>query len=567
MGNLFMKKQSFKGRIFVLLTVSIGILWLVMCSTEQLPEVSYENGAVVSVRDIASQVGVDIMKQGGNAVDAAVAVSFALAVTSSSNGNIGGGGFLVIRWPDGKATTIDCREKAPHKATRNMYVGEDSKVDRTILRRSGLASGVPGTVAGTLMALEKYGTMSLEDVIQPAIMLADTGFFLTQDLGGERNNFDLFPSTAAIFLKPDGSRWTKGERFVQKDLARTLRIISEKGQDGFYKGEIADMLVNTVKKHGGIIDHKDLEEYEPEERQPVKGTYRGYDIISMAPPSSGGTCLIEILNILERYDIESLGPNTPETVHLMTEAMRRTYADRYEYLGDPDYTENPVGVLISKDYADKRSGDIKLNAATPSSDITNGDVVGIPKESDETTHYSVIDKDGMAVSVTTTLEGGYGSYLVIEGAGFFMNNEMGDFNTNPDNADTYGRFGTEANSILGGKRMLSSMTPTIVVKDGKPIIVVGAAGGQTIITKVLHSILNIIDHKMTAKDAFGAPGFHHGWYPDRIGRSSAWSEETVKKLEELGHTISNRGNTSAKGIFIDPITGYYKANPEGAVGY
>jgi len=536
--------------------------------TKPLPPDTYKNGVVVSVNRIASQVGVDILKKGGNAVDAAVAVSYALAVVHPSAGNIGGGGFFVIRTPDGKATTIDYREKAPGKAHRDMYLDEKGEVISRLTRRGALAVGVPGTVAGTLLALERYGTMSREEVLQPAIMLADTGFFITSRRGIGGDNFKEFPSTNAIFNKPDSSRWEQGERFVQKDLAKTFRIIAEKGHDGFYKGEVADLFVKTMEEHGGLITHEDLASYRAIEREPVRGKYRDYDIISMAPPSSGGVCLIEMLNILERYNIGELGYNTPESVHLMVEAMRRVYADRAEYLGDPEFYDVPVEKLISKKYADMRAKDINTEHATPSEQVTHGDVSQTPYESDETTHYSVVDKNGMAVAVTTTLEGGYGSHLVVGGAGFLLNNEMGDFSAKPGTPNSYGLLGGDANAIEPNKRMLSSMTPTIVTKNGKTFIVVGEAGGSRIITKVLQSIVNVIDHGFTAKEAFGVPGFHHQWYPDNIGRSSAFSEETIAKLEEFGHTVSRRGGVNtAQGVIIDPETGYLTFASGTGVGY
>lgn len=531
-------------------------LILTSCSKEPLPEGTFKNGVVVSTQRIASQVGADILKKGGNAVDAAVAVSYALAVVHPSAGNIGGGGFFVIRTPEGKATTIDYREKAPGKAHRDMYLDEKGDVIDELSRVGALAVGVPGTVSGTLYALEKYGTMSREEVIQPAIELAENGWALDRRMGGER--FKRFPSTDAIFNKPDGSPYEEGELFVQKDLANTLRTIAGQGRDGFYKGRVADLFVETMEKHGGLITHEDLENYQVFERPPVEGKYKDYDIISMGPASSGGVCLIQLLNILERYDIGALGWNTPETVHLVVEAERRVYADRAEFLGDPAFVDIPVEKLISKEYADIRARDIDPSRATPSEEVTHGDVTQVSYESEETTHFSVIDKAGMAVAVTTTLNGGYGSYLVVEGAGFLLNNEMDDFSSKPGTPNMYGLLGSEANSIQPNKRMLSSMTPTIITKDGKTFMIIGTPGGSTIITTVLQCIMNVIDHGLTIQDAVAAPRFHHQWYPDNIRHEeTAFSEETIAKLKELGHAFSTRSIGDAHGIIIDPKTGLY----------
>ncbi|MFC1477565.1 gamma-glutamyltransferase [candidate division KSB1 bacterium] len=552
---------------FFIIVIAFGIL-LAACSSEPLPKGTFKNGLVISAEQLASQVGVDILKKGGNAVDAAIAVSYALAVTYPTAGNIGGGGFIVIRQPNGEVAAFDYREKAPGKAYRDMYLDEKGEVQTQLIRRGALACGVPGTVAGTLKALEQYGTMSREEVLQPAIMLADTGYFLRSTIGGRNpRNFSQFESTAAIFLKPDGSQWEEGERFIQKDLAQTLRIIAEKGRDGFYKGENADRVARTMEKYGGLISREDLAAYEAIEREPIKGTYRGYDIVSMSPPSSGGTCLMQILNIMEQYPIGEMGYNSPEAVHIMAEAMRRTYADRAQYLGDPDFNDIPIKKLISKEYAKMRAADIDLKKATPSSDVLHGDVSVIALESEETTHFSVIDKNGMAVALTTTLEGGYGSYLVVEGAGFLLNNQMGDFSAKPGVPNTYGLLGGEANAIAANKRMLSSMTPTIVSKDGETFLIAGAAGGSRIITMVLQSISNVIDHGLNAQEAFNVPGIHHQWYPDEIGQSRLWSEETRAKLEAMGHKIGRRGVTTAQGILVDLQTGYYTADSTRALGH
>lgn len=557
----------------ILAFVIIGfVINVTACSKEPLPDGAFEGGVVVSTQKIASEVGTAILRKGGNAVDAAVAVSFVLAVVHPTAGNIGGGGFMVIRMPDGTSTTIDYREKAPAKAHRDMYLDEIGEIVRGLSTRGALAVGVPGTVAGTLMALEKYGTMSREEVIQPSIDLAENGWILNRSMGGDR--FKIFPSSDKVFNKLDGSSYDEGELFVQKDLAKTLELIAEKGSDGFYKGSVADLFVKTMEEHNGMITHEDLANYQAVERAPVTGNYRGYEIISMAPPSSGGTCLIQLLNILERYDITELGWNTPETVHLVVEAERRVYADRAEFLGDADFYDIPVKKLLSKEYADIRSKDIDLSHATPSNDVKHGDVDQLPIESEETTHYSVVDKNGMSVAVTTTLNGGYGSLLVVDGAGFLLNNEMDDFSSKPGEPNMYGLLGSEANAIEPNKRMLSSMTPTILAKDGRNFMIIGTPGGSTIITTVLQCIMNVIDHGMSIREAVTAPRFHHQWMPDRIDHEqNAFTDITIAKLEELGHTLRTRGIGDAHGIIIDPENGWFfggadpRSRSSAAAGY
>ncbi|MFC1563214.1 gamma-glutamyltransferase [candidate division KSB1 bacterium] len=562
MKNFFIKRNT-----LLILGIFCIFLTITACFKKPFRETNFKNGLVVSTQQIASQVGADILKKGGNAVDAAVAVSYALAVVHPTAGNIGGGGFMVIRKSNGDATTIDYREKAPGKAHRDMYLDEDGNVNGDLSTVGALAAGIPGTVAGTLYALEKYGTMNRKEVIQSAVDLAENGWVLNYSMGGER--FKLFPSTNAVFNKPDGSQYEAGELFKQKELAKTLRIISEKGHDGFYRGKVADLIVNTMERYGGLITHEDLTSYQAVERPPVTGTYRGFGIASMSPPSSGGICLIQLLNILEPYNIGSLGWNTPETVHLVVEAERRVYADRSEFLGDSDFVHIPVGKLISKEYADIRAKNINPFRATLSDEVTYGDLAQLRYESEETTHYSVVDKDSMAVAVTTTLNGGYGSYLVVEGAGFLLNNEMDDFSSKPGTPNMFGLLGNEANAIEPNKRMLSSMTPTIITKEGKNYMVIGTPGGSTIITTVLQCIMNVIDHGMSIREAVSAARFHHQWYPDNIQHEEdAFSNETIAKLKELGHTLSVRKIGDANGIIIDPKSGLYMggADPRSRLG-
>lgn len=539
---------------------------------KHLPPGTFENSAVVSAHKLASEAGADILKRGGNAVDAAVTVSYVLAVVHPQAGNIGGGGFMVIRTPGGRAAAIDYRERAPGRAYRDMYLDEKGNVIKHLTRDGALAVGVPGTVAGTMYALEKYGTMSREEVLRPATELAEKGWILDRPMGGEK--FKMFPPSDAVFNKSDGSRYEEGELWVQKDLAKTLKAITKQGRDGFYKGTVAELIVKTMEKYGGIITHEDLENYRCLERTPVTGTYRGYHIVSMPPPSSGGISLIEILNILERYDIGAYGWNSTETVHLMVEAERRAFADRAEYIADPDFVEVPVKTLTSKSYADIRAKDIDPSHATASAQVTCGDVTQVPYESDETTHYSIVDKNGMAVAVTTTLERGYGSYLVVEGAGFLLNNEMGDFSAKTGVPNSAGLVYGNANAIEANKRMLSSMTPTIVTKNGKNFMVIGSPGGPTIITTVLQCIMNVVDHSMTVQQAVTAPRFHHQWLPDRIEYEiGAFSEETITRLKNLGHSlVSTERIGNAQGIIIDTKTGLLETGPDPrksnvAIGY
>lgn len=552
---------------------SVLVLLLILsfssCSSGHKKQSAYQNGMVVSTHEIASKVGVDILKKGGNAVDAAVAVSYALSVVYPEAGNIGGGGFMVIRYNDGGTTTIDFRETAPGGSHRDMYLDENGEVVPELSTVGALSAGVPGSVAGTLYALEKYGSMSREEVIRPSIALAEDGWVLDRPMGGE--GFKRFPSSNSIFNKPDGSPYQKGEIFIQKDLAKTLRLISEKGKEGFYSGSVAKMISSTMEKHNGLISEDDLSNYQVVERAPVRGTYRDYEVISMSPPSSGGLCLIELLNILERYDIKASGWNTPETIHLVAEAERRAYADRAEFLGDPDFVEVPTQKLLSKKYAERRASGIDLKKATPSYLVTHGKLYPLPHEKEETTHYSIVDKQGTCVSVTTTLNGTFGSYLVVDGGGFLLNNEMDDFSAKPGEPNMYGLLGGDANAIEPNKRMLSSMAPTILTKNGNNFMVIGTPGGSTIITTVLQCIMNVVDHNMSIQEAVEAPRFHHQWYPDTIQfeeEREALSQSTQRKLRELGHDVSARGDIGdAHGILINSKTKTFKggADPRGAV--
>lgn len=498
--------------------------------------VTGSHGAVASRSALASDVGVDILRQGGNAVDAAVAVGFALAVTYPSAGNLGGGGFMVIRTADGEVLTQDHREKAPLAATTDMFLDADGNVDRTLSLASLKASGVPGSVAGMLDALERHGTLTREQVLAPAIKLAREGFVLNEDLASDfrnlRPSMENYPASLAVFTN-DGSPWQAGDLFIQADLADSLQRISDHGRDGFYRGPTADMIVAEMERNGGLISHEDLQSYEVVWREPIRGEYRGYEIWSMPPPSSGGVVLLQVLNMLEPYDIGELGWGSTRTVHLMVEGLRRAYADRAEHLGDPDFYPVPIDRLIDKEYALERFQDVDMSRASDSEEIFAGDWT---TESTETTHYSVVDAEGNAVAVTTTLNGGYGNRIVVPGAGFLLNNEMDDFSAKPGTPNMYGLLGGEANKIEPGKRMLSSMTPTIVVKDGETVLVTGSPGGSTIINTVLHIVMNVIDHGMDVEQAVASPRFYHQWKPDVIRFEQGSISPRVRgELEAMGH--------------------------------
>ncbi|MHC1736849.1 MAG: gamma-glutamyltransferase [Ignavibacteriaceae bacterium] len=519
-----------------------------------------KNGMVVTAQELATKVGLQILKKGGNAVDAAVAVGFALSVTYPAAGNLGGGGYMVIYHKDGTSTAIDYREKAPLRAFRDMYL--DSLGNHVpMLSEDGVtSSGVPGSVAGLIYALEHYGTMKLAEVIQPAINLALDGFSLSYSdariINSNIDNFKRFESSKKIFLK-DEAPYKEGEIFKQKDLAKTLQLIKKFGKDGFYKGETAKLIVDQMTRDGGYMTLEDLQKYNAVERKPLKAKYRGYEIVSMPPSSSGGIALIQMLNILENTDLSKMGWGSSKYYHYLVETMRRVYADRSKYLGDPDFYKVPIDHLISKEYGLERFATIK-DSASRSKDILPGDLKGA-YESEETTHYSVYDKSGNAVSVTTTINSSFGSNVVVEGAGFLLNNEMDDFSSKPGVPNQFGLLGSEANSIEPEKRMLSSMTPTIVLKDNKPYLIVGSPGGSTIMTVVLQVILNCLDFGMNIADANDAPRIHHQWYPDEIWYEKfGLSQDVIDNMKARGHLFGNRTRTLGlvEGIMIDPKTGY-----------
>ncbi len=502
--------------------------------------VEAENGMVAAQDRLAAEVGRDILKKGGNVVDAAVATGFALAVTHPQAGNIGGGGFMLIKLAGrDDVIAIDYREKAPVAATRDMFLDAAGEVDTQRARFSHLSAGVPGSVMGLTMALEKYGTMPLKDVIAPAVRLAEKGFPVTGALadafGDYSERFARDPSSVGYFTR-QGAPYAKGDIFVQKDLARTLKAIAKSGAKGFYEGPVADRIVAEMTANGGLITHEDLKKYAAVERAPVRGTYRGYDIVSMPPPSSGGVHLIEMLNVLEGYDLAAMGHNSADYLGLLVEAMRRAYADRSAYLGDPDFFEVPVAALTSAGYAAKLRGQINPRRATRSADVAPG--LGPVGESEQTTHFSVMDKDGNAVAVTTTLNFTFGSSYSVNGAGFLLNNEMDDFSSKPGTPNGFGLLGGEANEIGPQKRPLSSMTPTIVIKDGKAVFATGTPGGSTIINIVLQNVLNILDFGMNPMQANAAPKIHHQWQPDRITAEPGVSLDTISIMEERGFIFS-----------------------------
>lgn len=497
-----------------------------------------EHGMVVTAHPIASKVGVDILRKGGNAIDAAVAVQFALAVVYPNAGNIGGGGFMVYRLSDGQTGALDFREKAPAAAHEKMYLDSAGNVIRNLSLLGHLAAGVPGTVDGMVEAHSKLGTLPWRELIQPSVELAASGVVLTereaQGLNVSKESFIQY-NTHLPYLVREGV-WKKEDTLKHTALSQTLARIRDKGREGFYSGETADMIVREMQTGKGIIMHADLKNYNSVWREPIIGQYKGYKIISMSPPSSGGIALVQLLGIVEKFNISKKGHLTAPTVHLMAEAERRVYADRATHLGDPDFFTVPVQSLVSPTYLSTRANSINPRKATPSAEIKAGNFAA--NESTETTHYSIVDRFGNAVSVTTTLNASYGSKVVVKEAGFLLNNEMDDFSSKPGEPNLFGLVGGVANSIQPGKRMLSSMTPTIVEKKGKLYMVLGTPGGSTIITSVFQTILNVIEHDMTMQEAVNAKRFHHQWLPDVImAAEGAIDATTQKQLEKIGHQI------------------------------
>jgi gamma-glutamyltranspeptidase / glutathione hydrolase len=496
-----------------------------------------ENGAVVSAHPLASKVGVGILKQGGNAFDAAIATQLALAVVYPNAGNIGGGGFMVARTADGKLLALDYREAAPGKANRDMYLDSlgNPLNDKSV--NGHLASGVPGTVAG-LFAAAKYAKLDFKKLIQPAIELAEKGFVLTEreaeSFNGIQNDLKKFNSVTPVFVKE--TAWKTGDTLIQKDLANTLIRIRDSGAKGFYEGETARLMVEEMKRGNGILGYDDLKNYTAKYREPHVFDYKGYTIAGMPMPSSGGVLLHQMMKMVEKRNLGGLGFHTVQSVQLMTEVERRAYADRAEYMGDADFYKVPVSNMVDDHYLEERMKDYDSTKAGNSTVIKPGQI----KESKQTTHFNVIDKEGNAVSITTTLNNSYGSKTVVGGAGFFLNDEMDDFSIKPGVPNLYGAVGGEANAIAAGKRMLSSMAPTIVLKDNKPFIIVGTPGGTTIPTSVFQTIVNIIDFGLTTEDAVYKPKFHHQWLPDKIFIEKNFPEQTLEALKKMGYAIGDR---------------------------
>jgi gamma-glutamyltranspeptidase/glutathione hydrolase len=529
-----------------------------------------KDGMVVCTSAPACDAGAAILARGGNAVDAAVATAFALAVTHPSAGNIGGGGFMVVRAASGQVTSFDYREKAPLKSTRQMYM-RDGKVDISLTNEGYLAPGVPGTVRGLALAAKRFGTLPWKDVVMPAVELAEGGFVLSPALARslnsqlfptERNGAPAggvmakYPASVAAYGKPGGGQWAAGDRLVLGDLARTLRAIATDGPDVFYKGWIADRIAADMAANGGLITRQDLAAYEAKERAPVTGRFRGYDIAAMPPPSSGGVALVEMLNILEGYDLKEKGAASPAAKHLEIEAMRRAYLDRARFLGDPDFVQVPVARLTAKEHAKEMAATIDPAKASSSAELGR-DILAAPQhaEPDETTHFSVVDRHGMAVSNTFTLEGGFGSRVVVKGTGFILNNEMGDFNKNPGVTDERGTIGTPGNLIDPGKRMLSSMSPAIVSKGGRLVLITGSPGGRTIINTVFAVVLNVTEFGMNVREAVDAPRMDHEWMPDSVRIERAGAEPgLLEALTAMGHANVSAGGAQgdANSILVGP---------------
>ncbi len=521
-----------------LLAAAVALACAAANAASQAP-VAAANGMVVSAQHLATKAGVDVLKDGGNAVDAAVAVGYALAVVYPAAGNLGGGGFMTIQFADGRKTFLDFREKAPLAATANMYLDKDGNVVKGASTHGHLAVGVPGTVSGLEMARAKYGTMPRAALIAPAVRYAQDGFVLDQGdvdlLVTATADFRKDPASAAIFLNRD-EPFKPGQKLVQKDLAATLQLISEKGEAGFYQGPVGAAIVASSKAGGGIITQADLDQYKTRELKPVECDYRGYGIVSAPPPSSGGVVICEILNILEGYPLKDLGYHSAQAVHYQIEAMRHAYVDRNSYLGDPDFVKNPLDRLLSKDYATKIRAVIAPDKAGVSQDIKPGVA---PHEGSNTTHYSIVDQWGNAVSVTYTLNDWFGAKVTAAGTGVLLNNEMDDFTAKVGVPNLYGLVQGEANAIAPGKRPLSSMSPTIVTKDGKPVMVVGTPGGSRIITAVLLTIVNAVDYGMNVQEAVDAPRFHQQWLPDATNvETFALSPDTRKILEGWGQKFA-----------------------------
>jgi len=516
--------------------------------TRFLPVVA-KNGMVVGPEKLAAEVGRQILQRGGNAIDAAVATGFALAVSYPRAGNLAGGGFMLIHLADqNRQTLIDYRETAPAAASHDMYIDKDGKINRRREYFSHASAGVPGTVAGMIYALEKYGSMSLKEVLAPAIELANDGiivsFALNYEIRARAEQLLKNKEAARLFFKPDGSPYEIGERWKQKDLAWTLTQISRHGLDGFYSGPVAERIVADMEANEGLITKQDLAAYSVVERETVRGTFHGYEIVSTPPPSSGGVHIIQILNMLESYDLKALGHNSAAYIHLLAETMKRAYADRGRYLGDPDYSNIPMEKLIDKDYAARQRSTIKMGTATPSEDISPGSL--LHADSTDTTHFTVSDSKGNVVANTYTLNFSFGSHIAVPGTGMLLNNEMADFATQPGKPNAWGLVESEVNSVAPGKRPLSSMCPTLVLKDGRPWLATGSPGGSVIITSVLQTILNSMAFDMNVAAAAAMARVHHQWRPDVLRIEEGVSVDTVRLLQGMGHKVEQNNRTTGR---------------------
>jgi len=564
MNNLSAKRST---RLFLI--IGAAVFLSTACVKGQLGKNNgqeYRNGMVVCAYPEAAKAGLEVLKKGGNAVDAAIAVQFALAVTHPTAGNIGGGGFMVYRSAKGETNTLDYREKAPAAATANMYLDSAGNVIADKSLHTHQASGVPGSVDGLAEAHRKYGKLKWADLVQPAVSLAKSGFLLTEKLAANlnsmQNTFKKLNPGKTYYLKEGG--WKAGDKMIQEDLAATLELIRDQGRAGFYEGRVADELIAEMQSGNGLITKSDLKNYHSVWRKAITGQYKSYKIITMPPPSSGGIALLQLLRSVEPFPLKRFGFNQDSTVQVMVEAERRVYADRSKYLGDPDFYKVPVDSLLQPKYTDMRMKSFNWDQATPSSSIQPGSFVGY--ESDQTTHLVVVDKKGNAVSITTTLNGSFGSGIVVKGAGFLLNNEMDDFSSKPGTPNMYGLIGGKANSIQPGKRMLSSMTPAILEKDGKLFMAVGTPGGSTIITSVFQTILNVIEFDQSMQRAVTSKRFHHQWLPDDVEvEKDALDTATTQKLEKKGYKILPHGPIGRVDAILKTKWGYYEggADPRG----
>jgi gamma-glutamyltranspeptidase/glutathione hydrolase len=544
----------------LLVTAPVGAQGIIGYSEIHHP-VYGRNGMVAAQNLIAADIGAEVLADGGNAVDAAVAVGFALAVTLPRAGNIGGGGFMLVYDAEsGETTAIDYREMAPLGATRDMFLDENGEANPQLSRNSHLASGVPGTVAGFWRAHQDFGQLPWQRLLEPAISLARDGIVVSYDLATqlrkrkERNCGN--EATCRYFYKADGEPYEFGERLIQSDLADTLQLIADKGSDGFYRGAIAEMIVAEMEAGGGLIDMASLAAYKPAVREAIRTTYRGYEVVTMPPPSSGGVHVLQMLNVLSHFPIADMGRGSADSIHLLAEVMRRAYADRSEHLGDPDFYDVPLEWLLSEEYAAELAASIDMKQATPSVEWSPGTP---PKpESEDTTHYSIIDSDGNVVANTYTLNGSYGSAISVRGAGFLLNNEMEDFVSKPGTPNMFGLLGGEANAVAALKRPLSSMTPVIVLRDDEPWFATGSPGGARIITAVLQMIINVIDHGMNIADAANWPRIHHQWFPDELEIETGLGVDTIRLLEARGHTVEIRGSTGTSLQSVSYRDGFFR---------